>query len=56
MSSEPPIVEIYIDPKTRQILEYVPASGHCLTTDEFGLPENAVFVTQINIDEVLQNE
>lgn len=48
---EPNIVEIYVDPTTKGILEYCPASG--MVGDGEDLPEDAIFITQININDVI---
>ena len=51
MSSEPDVVEIYIQKSTRELLVFVPAAG--LTDKGEELPEDAVFAAQFNIDDVL---
>lgn len=53
---ESDIVEIYVDPTTKQILEYSPAADIVLSggQEEIDLPEDAIFVIQINIDDVIQ--
>jgi hypothetical protein len=49
------IVEIYVDPTTKSILEYIPALGEVLGRDDLeALPEDAIFVVQINIDETIE--
>jgi len=57
MASEPNIVEIYVDPTTKSILEYVPAADVVLNggVEEPNLPEDAIFIVQINIDQVVQD-
>jgi hypothetical protein len=49
---EPNIVEIYVDRTTKGILEYCPASG--MVGDGEDLPEDAIFITQININDVIE--
>ena len=48
MASEPNVIELYIDPETNSILEYIPATGTLDSGDD--LPEDAIFVVQINFD------
>lgn len=52
MASEPNIVEIYVDRTTKGILEYCPASGMVGGGED--LPEDAIFITQININDVIE--
>lgn len=48
---EPDIVEIYVNRKTKEILHFIPAAGILDSGED--LPEDAVFVTQINIDHAI---
>ena len=49
---EPDIVEIYVNKETKEILEYIPATGTLDSGDE--LPKGAIFITQININDVIE--
>lgn len=51
MANEPNIVEIYIDILSRDVLIYIPAAD--MLTNGEDLPEDAIFVNQINIDDVV---
>ena len=48
MASESNVVEIYVDRVTRQVLQYIPATGTLDSGEE--LPATAFFITQINLD------
>ena len=51
MASEPNIVEIYIDILSRDVLTYIPAADMLDNGED--LPEDAIFITQININDVV---
>jgi len=51
MSNEPNIVEIYIDILSRDVLIYIPAADMLDNGED--LPKDAIFITQININDVV---
>lgn len=51
MSNEPNIVEIYIDILSRDVLTYIPAADMLDNGED--LPKDAIFITQININDVV---
>lgn len=48
MSSEPNIIEIYVNPRTKEILHYIPAAGMLDNGED--LPKDSIFAIQINLD------
>lgn len=53
MASEPNIVEIYIDILSRDVLTYIPAANMLDNGED--LPKDAIFITQININDVVND-
>ena len=53
MASEPNIVEIYIDILSRDVLIYIPAADMLDNGED--LPQDAIFITQININDVVND-
>ena len=53
MSNEPNIVEIYIDILSRDVLTYIPAADMLDNGED--LPKDAIFITQININDVVND-
>ena len=51
MSNEPNIVEIYIDILSRDVLTFIPAANMLDNGED--LPGDAIFITQININDVV---
>ena len=52
MASEPDIVEIYVNKETKEVLQYIPAADMMIDGED--LPKGAIYVTQININDVIE--